>query len=219
MKLYHYDHCPYCVRARMIIGWKGLNVEEEILANADEQSHYDLVGAKIVPILKKDDGSYMTESLDIVDYIDKNYGQVLLQDNPADYQDTKLSRWLDAAAEPARHLVHPRNIRIFQQDFPARADRDYYETKKSRSIGSFATAFENSAGYIAALAPLLEELKPLLESKALQGATPDYADILLFPILRSLSHVEGLIFPAEVRSYMERIGEETKVALLFEQAI
>ena len=32
MKLYHYDHCPFCVRARMIIGLRGLDVAQVALA-------------------------------------------------------------------------------------------------------------------------------------------------------------------------------------------
>ena len=30
MKLYIYDHCPFCVRARMIIGLRGVDYETNI---------------------------------------------------------------------------------------------------------------------------------------------------------------------------------------------
>ncbi|MEM9423792.1 MAG: glutaredoxin 2 [Spirochaetota bacterium] len=211
MKLYHYDHCPYCVRTRMIIGWKNLEVEEIILANADEQSHYDLIGAKMVPILEKDDGSRMKESLDIVAYIDANYGPPLLRSGTEE----GLEPWLEKSADPIRHLVHPRNIRVFTQDFPTQADCDYYEAKKSQSIGSFAAAFADSERYIERVAALMDELKSLLPADDVRS----YDDIFLFPVLRSVSHVKGLLFPREVYSYMERISRETKVPLLFEQAI
>ena len=36
MKLYVYDHCPFCVRACMIFGLKNLPVELVVLANDDE---------------------------------------------------------------------------------------------------------------------------------------------------------------------------------------
>ncbi len=219
MKLYHYDHCPFCVRVRMIIGWKGLQVEEEILANADEQRHYELIGAKMVPILEKDNGDRIKESLDIVAYIDQNCGQPLLCDSPEQYEHSELNNWLERAAPLIRHLVHPRNIRIFGQDFPAQVDRDYYEVRKSRSIGPFDAAFTNSAHYIGELEPLLEELKPLLKQSQLRLGRPGYAHILLFPALRSLTHVKGLAFPAELRSYLKALSRETKVKLLFEQAL
>lgn len=216
MKLYHYEHCPYCVRVRMVMGWKGLDVEEEVLANADEQRPNELVGCKMVPILQKDDGSCIKESLDIINYIDQTFGKLLLTDRPQDYDDSALARWLGKSSQVIRYLVHPRNIRVFRQDFPTQSDRDYYESKKSQSIGSFDAAFAASAHYMAQLAPLLDELKGLLETWA--GA-PSYADILLFPVLRSITHVKGLRLPAELGAYVEKISRETKVPLLFEQAL
>ena len=55
MKLYVYDHCPFCVRARMIFGLKNLPVELVVLANDDEATPIGLVGKKVVPILVKED--------------------------------------------------------------------------------------------------------------------------------------------------------------------
>ena len=64
MKLYIYDHCPFCVRARMAAGLFGADVEEVVLANDDEATPIGMIGAKQVPILQKEDGSFMGESLD-----------------------------------------------------------------------------------------------------------------------------------------------------------
>lgn len=66
MKLYIYDHCPFCVRARMAAGLFGADVEEAVLANDDEATPIGMIGAKQVPVLQKEDGSFMGESLDIV---------------------------------------------------------------------------------------------------------------------------------------------------------
>ena len=41
-----YDHCPFCVRARMIFGLKNLPVELIVLANDDEATPIGLVGKK-----------------------------------------------------------------------------------------------------------------------------------------------------------------------------
>ena len=71
MKLYIYDHCPFCVRARMIFGLRDVAVEEVVLANDDEATPIGMIGSKQVPILQKEDGSFMGESLDIVRYIDQ----------------------------------------------------------------------------------------------------------------------------------------------------
>src|SRR5699024_8454446 len=79
MELYIFEHCPYCVKARMIFGLKQLKVELVYLLNDDEQTPVSLVGKKVVPILGKDDGTYMPESMEIVSFIDQNYGQQVLR--------------------------------------------------------------------------------------------------------------------------------------------
>lgn len=80
MKLYVYDHCPYCVRARIIFGLKNLPVENITLLNDDESTPVGLVGKKVVPILIKENGEAMPESLDIVNYVDETYGEKLLSE-------------------------------------------------------------------------------------------------------------------------------------------
>ena len=75
MKLYVYDHCPYCVRARMIFGLKNLAFEKIVLLNDDESTPVGLIGKKVVPILIKENGEVMPESLDIVKDVDENYGE------------------------------------------------------------------------------------------------------------------------------------------------
>ncbi len=55
MKLYIYDHCPYCLKARMIFGLKNIPVELHVLLNDDAETPTRMVGQKQVPILQKDD--------------------------------------------------------------------------------------------------------------------------------------------------------------------
>lgn len=53
MKLYIYDHCPYCLKARMIFGLKNIPVELHVLLNDDAETPTRMVGQKQVPILQK----------------------------------------------------------------------------------------------------------------------------------------------------------------------
>ena len=46
MKLYIYDHCPFCVRCRMIFGLRDVAVEEVVLANDDETTPIGMIGSK-----------------------------------------------------------------------------------------------------------------------------------------------------------------------------
>ncbi len=46
MKLYIYDHCPYCLKARMIFGLKNIPVELHVLLNDDAETPTRMVGQK-----------------------------------------------------------------------------------------------------------------------------------------------------------------------------
>lgn len=61
MKLYVYDHCPFCVKARMIFGIKNIPVEIITLLNDDETIPIQLIGKKMLPILQLEDGTAMGE--------------------------------------------------------------------------------------------------------------------------------------------------------------
>jgi len=78
MKLYIYDHCPFCVKARMIFGLKNKPVELVVMLNDDEETPKRLIGQKMAPILQKQDGSAMPESMEIVHYVDQQDGEPLI---------------------------------------------------------------------------------------------------------------------------------------------
>ena len=110
MKLYIYDHCPFCVRARMAAGLFGADVEEVVLANDDEATPIGMIGAKQVPILQKEDGSFMGESLDVVRYLDRE-GRL------KDETRTEIQAWLDKVGEYNLKLVQPRVIKLKLPEF------------------------------------------------------------------------------------------------------
>ena len=63
--LYVYDHCPYCVCARMIFGLKKTPFKLDFLMNDDVVTPTKMIGKKVLPIMEID-GKAMGESLDIV---------------------------------------------------------------------------------------------------------------------------------------------------------
>ncbi|CAN0524307.1 unnamed protein product, partial [Ectocarpus sp. 12 AP-2014] len=70
-KLWIYDHCPYCVRPRMVFGIKGITHDLAYLSNDDIETPTAMVGKKMVPILElgrpgSEDHEIMAESMDIV---------------------------------------------------------------------------------------------------------------------------------------------------------
>lgn len=218
MKLYIYDHCPFCVRARMIFGLRNVPVEEIILLNDDEATPIGLIGAKQVPILQKPDGSHMGESLDIVRYIDELAGQARLDEtiHPA------VQAWLDQASQPCNHLVMPRDVRL-EPPLPEFATAEavaYFVQKKEQNIGSFEQNLAETHTYLERIHLALPELAALLgEQPYLNGSAPGMEDIIIFPVLRNLTLVKDIAFPAKLQAYIERLSAESKVPLYSDRAL
>jgi hypothetical protein len=49
--LYNYDHCPFCVRVRLALGFKNVKHNLIFMANDDVHMPSALVGKKIAPIM------------------------------------------------------------------------------------------------------------------------------------------------------------------------
>lgn len=103
MKLFVYDHCPFCVKARMIFGLKQIAVELVILANDDEATPIRMIGKKMAPILQDGD-QYLAESMDIVAHIDGMSGARSLF-GPSN---SRLAKWNQDVTAPLYSLAIPR---------------------------------------------------------------------------------------------------------------
>lgn len=216
MKLYIYDHCPFCVRARMAAGLRGLAVEQVILANDDEDNPIRMIGAKQVPILEKDDGTFMGESLDIVRYLDEWAGKGRLNETVR----PEMQAWLDKVGEYNNKLVQPRMVKIGLPEFETAEAVKYFVDKKEKTIGSFETNLNKTAQYLARLNEDLVELEALMaaDTAGVNGEA-GMEDILLFPILRNLTLVRGVEWPQTVMDYVWRMSEAGKVNLYFDRAL
>ncbi len=216
MKLYIYDHCPFCVRARMILGLRGMAAEEIVLANDDEATPIGMIGAKQVPILQKDDGSYMAESLDIVRYIDGLQSGARLQESVR----PEVAAWLERAGAYWNKLVQPRMVLIGLPEFATQSAIDYFVHKKEANIGSFAENLAKTEEYLPQLADDLAELSALLGDKAFFGGeAAGMEDIHLFPLLRNLTIVKDAVLPANLQAYAEKTAQASGVALYRDRAV
>ncbi|MBV7433716.1 glutaredoxin 2 [Cardiobacteriaceae bacterium TAE3-ERU3] len=215
MKLYYYDHCPFCTRARMIFGFRNIPVDSEILANDDEETPNRLIGKKMLPILVKEDGTAMGESLDIVKYVNQLAEQPIDEDvRPA------LNDLLDKINKYAIYLILPRSSKIDFAEFATPSAVDYYTKKKTETVGDFDAQIARSDEYIAKLDEDLKALDALiLSTDAANGKAPSMEDILIFPILRNLTTVKGINWPDGIRDYLDSISRQTAISLLFDHAI
>jgi len=215
VKLYIYDHCPFCLKARMIFGLKNLPVELVTLLNDDEATPTRMIGKKMAPILQKDDSRYLPESMDIVLYVDKLDGHPLLtgKQNPA------IEEWLRKVNSYVNRLLIPRFAKGAFDEFATPEARAWFVEKKEAAIGSFDEHLAHSAGLVKKISDDLRALdKLIVKSNAVNGELSE-DDIHLFPLLRNLTLVAGITWPTRVADYRDNMAKQTQINLLSSQAI
>ncbi len=219
MTLYSYDHCPFCMRVRMIFAFHHLPYEHKILANDDEATPIGLIGQKMLPILIKPDGTAMGESLDIIDFVDA-YAHQNHHTQPLDREVRQtVSDWLSHISSYYNHLTMPRLVQIGLEEFLTQAAIDYFVHKKTKLIGDFAENIADSEQYINKINNDLIALEQWTNSANSLKAYPSLEDILVFPLLRSLSVVKGIDWPEKVKQYVLHMAGAIDMPLFFERAI
>ena len=215
MKLYIYDHCPFCVRARLIFGIQQIPVELITLANDDEATPIRLIGAKQVPILQKLDGSYMGESLDIVRHINAQAKRPISETiRPS------IQAWADKVGEYYNQLLFPRSIQLGLPEFATPAAVVYFILKKEASIGTgIAQMLDKTPELLAQIHSDLQTLASQIHSDTLNGSDLSMEDILIFPMLRNLTMVRGIQFPAVVQDYIANMAQRSQINTYFDRAL
>ena len=205
MRLYLFEHCSLCFRVRMIAALKRMHLQETVVLEDDSETMVSLVGKRQVPILVKDDGNSMLESMDMVRYIDSLGDAVLTgKERP------EIAAWADRVPPKTALLAWPRYPLLGLPEFATIAAVDHYNLRKRKAVGDFVELRANTRRYIDDLLPDLEELDRLIESPQAVSGALSTDDIRVLPLLRSAATVKGLQFPRKVRDYfetlMQRIG-------------
>jgi glutaredoxin 2 len=197
--LYHYVHCPFCVRVRMVLGYLQIPYASKVLAYDDEEAPIRLSGKKMLPILQYDQ-AVMNESLDIIAFLDKkNILDVPNLMNSSTFM--QFNDLLNLLGEPIHSLAMP--YWIYTPEFTASA-REYFQKKKEIKRGPFKELARNRKHYEIQLAPLLDtiesKLMPFYESKVLT-----LKDILLASHLWGLYILPEFQFSEIIHHYLQEI--------------
>lgn len=198
MRLYMFEHCSLCFRVRMTAALNKRHLQETVVLDDDTETLVKLVGKRQIPILVKDDGNAMLESMDMVKFID-GLGEPALT-GP---QRTEIADWADCAAQKTSPLTWPRYPLLGLPEFATVAALDHYTVRKRKTLGDLVELRAKTRDYIRELMPILDELDHLIESpKAINGKL-SLDDVRVLPLLRSAAVVKGLHFPPKVRDYFE----------------
>src|SRR5215475_462633 len=121
VKLYMFDHCSLCFRVRMAAALKGLHLQEVPVLDDDTETMTKLVGKRAVPILIKNGGESMLESMDMVKYIE-GQGQPVFR-GPERPEAAALA---DQIAERTAPLTWPRYPLLGLPEFATVAALSHY---------------------------------------------------------------------------------------------
>lgn len=214
--LYVYEHCPYCVKARMIFGVHALPVRLKFLLNDEEQTLFNLIGKKMVPVLEEQNGRIMGESMKIVHYIDHEeaVSRVIGKTNPA------ITQWLDSVRDDIRLLTLPHYVLIAFPEFKTQSAIDYYIYKKEQLLGtSLASLQEKKPIFIERLNQALQKLPRLIYSEEAVNEELSEDDFNLFAMLRGISLFRDIVFPQRLANYMAHFSKVSGVNLLYNYAL
>jgi glutaredoxin 2 len=198
VRLYLFEHCSLCFRVRMTAALKRLHLQETVVLDDDSETMIGLVGKRVVPILVKNDGKPMLESMDMVHYVDSLGERVLIgPERP------EIGKWAEQVLPKLSPLTWPRYPLLGLPEFATVAALDHYNLRKRKAIGDFVELRAHTRQHIDALMPDLEELDHLINSPAAVNGTRSLDDVRVLPLLRSAAVVKGLRLPKKVRDYFE----------------
>jgi glutaredoxin 2 len=205
VRLYLFEHCSVCFRVRMAAALKRVHLQETVVLEDDSKTMISLVGKRRVPILVKDDGTPMLESMDMVAHIESRGEPVLTgPERP------EVGAWADAFADETPPLTWPRYPLLDLPEFATVAARDHFIVRKRRHFSDLVELRAKTRELVEALMPDLEALDRLIENPEAVNGALSLDDVRVLPLLRSAAVVKGLRFPEKVRAYFEtmmnRIG-------------
>jgi glutaredoxin 2 len=205
MRLFLFEHCSLCFRVRMTAALKGLHLQETVVLDDDTETMAGLAGKRQIPILVKDDGQPMLESMDMVHYVDAHGVSILTGPQRAE-----VAAAAGRIADRTAPLTWPRYPLLGLPEFATVSAHDHYVVRKRKAIGDLVELRAATRRYVDELVPELEALNELIESPTAVNGTRSLDDIRILPLLRSAAVVKGLRFPDKVRNYFEtmmgRIG-------------
>jgi glutaredoxin 2 len=202
VKLLMFEHCSLCFRVRMAAGLKRLHLQETVVLDDDTDQMVELVGKRVIPILVRNDGQPMLESMEMVSHIEAIGDPVL--NGP---EREEIGTWAEKVVSKTAPLTMPRYPLLGLPEFGTVAALDHYNLRKRKVFGDFVELRANTRTYLKELAPDLEQLDRLIESPTALNGQLSRDDIRVLPLLRSAAVVKGLRFPAKVRDYFESMME------------
>lgn len=203
MKLYHYVHCPFCIRVRMALGFLDLNYQSIVVAYDDEKTPIELTGKKMLPILEME-GKAINESLDIIQLIDEE-NRLQTKDLIKTPLFHEIEKMLQELGSDVHSLAMP--YWIYTPEFN-QSSREYFQKKKEEKRGPFKELVKNREIFIKSLTEKLNKLENRLQNDFILEKFSVF-DIMIASHLWGLYIVPEFQFSIKLNNYLQEIARLT----------
>jgi len=198
IELYHYIHCPFCLRIRLSLGLLDLPYKSIPLGYEDEKTPVELTGVKMLPIAVIN-GKAMNESLDILKKLDIK-GELNL--DILDSHGEKIDELLGRLGKPIHNLAMP--YWMYTKEF-TKESREYFQKKKELKRGPFNELVQKQEDFLEELVPLLKEVESLIGPFMLKQKDFTILDIMLASHLWGLYVVPEFQFSPFLHRYLQMV--------------
>jgi glutaredoxin 2 len=200
--LYHYVHCPFCIRVRMALGFLNLKYTSKVLAYDDEVTPVKLTGKKMLPAFTLNEIT-INESLDIIKLIDTEKRLDVAELTHSESY-SELDKLLNDLGSPLHSITMP--YWIYTPEFNEES-RNYFRVKKEQKRGPFTELVKNQHMYFERLLPFLtlieERLNPFYNSLEI-----GVKDILIASHLWGLYIVPEFQFTESMHRYLQTVKQK-----------
>ena len=209
MKLYIYDHCPFCARVAYIAQSLRLNIELVSVNYDDAQTLIDLIGKKMVPVLQKSDGSIMAESLDIIAYF------MDLKSSDERREPSEQAMLFQSRAFPlTQQIGRPRWWNLDLAEYRSAGSKEAWRASKETEGFNFEELLEKTPQFVQLINPLLKDAELLLTLENGESSLPLIDQALYFSMLRGFYAEASIEWPSDLNRWMETKSKQLDISLL-----
>ncbi|CAE8608960.1 unnamed protein product [Polarella glacialis] len=242
LKLHMYDHCMFCSRARLVLGWLGvpyMPVTYGYGQGADPLkcagTGYDptggpvkLTGKKSLPVLEggavpvQNGMKGMPESGEICSFVvalSRSDRKIAPATGRSD-----VAEWFARCRSVGSQLHRPRIIHMPLPDFADPRDVAYSKYSHTKSGFDYEASLAKSPQLLKEINDILQELEPMLRGET-NERTPclnawgfSMDDVMILSYMRNLTCVRAIVWPTKVRDYVEKTCAQAGMSTYWQHA-
>ncbi|MEZ9566604.1 glutaredoxin 2 [Vibrio artabrorum] len=208
MKLYIYEHCPFCARVLYVAGSLNLSINSTVIDYDDETTTTKISGIKQVPVFVNDNNQALTESLDIIEHL-LQQADVCEKSKPSH----DVLQWQSDAFLTLQKIGYPRWYLYPLKEFKKESAQIAWREKKETETLNFDALLADTKDIARDAEELIKRAGALLNTN--KKTKRDLVDkSIIFSILRGFTSAIEINWDPFVANWIIKQSKETGVSLL-----